>query len=329
MHFCKPGLAVVALLSSFIPLGAMAADADLEYPRRPITLVIGFPPGGGADALARLVARHMGKELGQNMIVDYRPGAAGNIGAKAVANAAADGYTIYLSGRPNTIHKAMYPELDYDFVRDLQPVGLVATMPYVVTVGKDTPMSSLDDVIALAKTYPGAPTCASAGVGTSDHLLCLMFQQETGTDIAHVPYRGSARAFADVIGGRVDMFFAPLPAALPHIVAGNLRAVAVMSRLRTSSLPHTPTIAEAGFPSLALDAWYGLVAPAATPPRVVARLNQSMNAALARQELREALLQMAYVPPSPDTPEAFGNLIAKETERWTAILETRKVQPSP
>lgn len=328
MHFCKREFVAMALLSSFIPLGAVAADANLEYPLRPITLVIGFPPGGGADALARVVAKHMGKELGQNIVVDYRPGAAGNIGAKAVANASADGYTIYLSGRPNTIHKAMYPELDYDFVRDLQPVGLAATMPYVVTVGKDAPSSNLDDIIALAKTYPGAPTCASAGVGTSDHLLCVMFQQETGTDIAHVPYRGSARAFADVIAGRVDMFFAPLPAALPHIVAGNLRAVAVMSRLRASSLPHTPTIAEAGFPSLALDAWYGLMAPAATPPWIVARLNQSMNAALAGQELQDALLQLAYVPPPPDTPQAFGELIAQEAKRWTAILDKRNVKPS-
>ncbi|ARP80489.1 hypothetical protein CAL12_06330 [Bordetella genomosp. 8] len=328
MRFCKREFVVLALLSSFIPWSATAADAERLYPQRPITLVIGFPPGGGADALARLVAKHMAEELGQNMIVDYRPGAAGNIGAKAVANTLPDGHTIYLSGRPNTIHKAMYPQLDYDFARDLQPIGLVATMPYVVAVGKDVPVASVQDVIALARAYPGASTCASAGVGTSDHLLCVMFQQETGTDIAHVPYRGSAHALADVIGGRVDMVFAPLPAALPHITAGNLRPIAVMSHLRTPNLPHTPTIAEAGFPSLALDAWYGLMAPAATPPEVVARLNQSMNAALARQELQEALLQLAYVPPAPDTPAAFGALIEKETERWTTILQTRNVQPA-
>ncbi|OZI26808.1 hypothetical protein CAL26_05695 [Bordetella genomosp. 9] len=328
MQFCKREFVALALLSSFIPWSATAADAELMYPQRPVTLVIGYPPGGSAEALARVLAKYMGAELGQNMIVDFRPGAAGNIGAKAVARAKPDGYTIYLGARPNTIHKAMYPQLDFDFAREMVPIGLAATMPFVIAVGKDAPLGSVQDIIDLAKTYPGAPTCASAGVGTSDHLLCAMFQEETGTDIAHVPYRGGLHAFNDVIGGRVDMRFAPLPAALPHIQAGNVQALAVMSRERVSSLPHTPTIAEAGFPSLALDAWYGLMAPAATPPEVVARLNQSMNAALARQELQEALLQLAYVPPAPDTPAAFGALIAKETERWTTILETRNVQPS-
>lgn len=329
MNFCKRELAVLALLGSIIPSAVTAQGMEVSYPQRQLTLVIGFPPGGGADALARLFARHMAAELGQNVIVDYRPGAAGNIGAKSVARTQADGYTIYLGGRPNTIHKAIYPQLDYDFSRDLMPVGLVATMPYVVVVGKDTPIASVQDIVAIAKAYPSTPTCASAGVGTSDHLLCVMFQQETGTEIAHVPYRGSAQAFADVMGGRVDMHFAPLPAALPQIVAGNLRAIAVMSATRVVGLPHTPTIAEAGFPGLALDAWYGLMAPTGTPQAAVRRLNQSINAVLAKPELQEALDQLAYVPPSPDTPEAFGALIAEETDRWMKVLRQRKIVTDP
>lgn len=325
MHFCKYELAAIALLSGAIPVSAMAADMDNLYPQRQITLVIGYPPGGGAEALARLLAKHMGEELGQKMIVDFRPGAAGNIGAKAVARARPDGHTLYLGARPNTIHKAMYPQLDYDFSKQLVPVGLVATMPYIIAVGKDAPLASVQDIIALAKAYPGAPTCASAGVGSSDHLLCAMFQQETHTDIAHVPYRGGLQAFTDVIGGRVDMRFAPLPAALPHIVAGNLRPIAVMSTVRVSDLPHTPTIAAEGFPTLALDAWYGLMAPAGTPPQVIARLNQSLNSVLVRDDVQQAMIQLAYVPPPPDTSESFGALIAEETERWMGILQQRNV----
>jgi tripartite-type tricarboxylate transporter receptor subunit TctC len=329
MYICKRELAAIALLSSAIPLNVMAADAHSPYPQRQITLIIGFPPGGGADALARLFAKHMSEELGQNIIVDYRPGAAGNIGAKAVARAQPDGYTIYLGARPNTIHKAMYPQLDYDFSRELVPIGLAATMPYIIAVGKDAALASVADIIALAKAYPGAPTCASAGVGTSDHLLCTMFQQETGTDIAHVPYRGGLQAYTDVIGGRVDMRFGSLPASLPHIVAGNLRPIAVMSKSRASTLPHTPTIAEAGFPNLALDAWYGLMAPAGTPAQAVARLNQSMNTVLATQDMQEALIQLAYVPPPPETPESFGALIVEETDRWMRVLRQHNFTAAP
>ncbi|ANN70985.1 Bug family tripartite tricarboxylate transporter substrate binding protein [Bordetella bronchialis] len=328
MQFCARELGAIALSIGIIPSCAAATDPASAYPDRQITLVIGFPPGGGADALGRLFARHMATELGRNIVMDYRPGAAGNLGAKSVARSNPDGYTLYLAGRPNTIHKAMYPQLEYDFSQDLVPVGLVATMPYVMVVGKDAPISSIQDVIALARAYPGAPTCASAGVGTSDHLLCAMFQQETGTDIAHIPYRGSAPALADVMGGRVDMFFAPLPAALPHIVAGKLRAVAVISRVRASALPHTPTIAESGYPALALDAWYGLMAPAGTPSEVVGRLNRSLASVLGTQEMQDALTQLAYIPPPPDTSEAFGALIAQETERWTEILRRRNFLPT-
>lgn len=333
MQFSGREVAAIALLSSVIPFSSMAYDAepdpDTSFPQRQVTLVIGFPPGGGADTLARLFAKHLGEELGQSVIVDYRPGAAGNIGAKGVARSRPDGYTVYLGGRANTIHKVMYPSLDYDFSRDLVPIGLVATMPFVIAVNKDSPLASVHDIVALAKAYPGAPTCASAGVSTSDHLLCVMFQQETGTNIAHVPYRGSAQAFADVMGGRVDMHFAPLPAALPHIVAGNLRAIAAMSRQRLSSLPHTPTILEAGFPDLALDAWYGLMAPAGTPPQVVARLNRSLNAVLARQDVQHSLTELAYTPPPPDTPEALGALIVEEADKWMRVLQQRNIMLAP
>jgi tripartite-type tricarboxylate transporter receptor subunit TctC len=326
MHLCKRELAAIALVGSAIPLGAFASDTETLYPQRPITLVIGFPPGGGADALARLLAAHMAEELGQDVIVDYRPGAAGNIGAKVVSRAKPDGYTIYLGARSNTIHKAMYPQLQYDFSRELVPIGLAATLPYVIVVGKHAPIATVQDIIALAKAYPGALTCASAGVGTSGHLLCEMLQQETGTKLAHVPYRGSAQAFVDVMGGRVDMHFGPLPAAVPHITEGSLRAIAAMSSQRLPALPHTPTIAEAGLPGLAMEAWYGLMAPAGTPPQTVARLNESINAVLGKQDLQDSLIQLAYVPAPRNTPEELAELIAQETEKWTTVLRDRNIQ---
>jgi tripartite-type tricarboxylate transporter receptor subunit TctC len=328
MHFCRRELAALALIGSAIPLGAIASATEVSSPQRPVTLVIGYPPGGGTDILARLLAKYMEQELGQRMIVDYRPGAASNIGAQAVARATPDGYTVYLGGRPNTIHKTMYGHLKYDFSRDLVPVGLVATMPYVIVTGKHAPVATVQDLIALAKAYPAALTCASPGVGTSDHLLCEMLQQETGIQMVHVPYRGSAPALADVIAGRVDMHIASLPSALPHIAAGNLRAIAVMSRLRVPSVPHIPTIGESGLPGFDVESWYGLMAPAGTPPDAVARLNRSINAVLANRDLQEALIQLAYVAPlQPNTPESLRELIDEETERWTAILQQRNIKP--
>jgi tripartite-type tricarboxylate transporter receptor subunit TctC len=328
MKLCKRELAALALASSVLPMGAVASDTAASYPQGPITLVIGYPPGGGTDALARLLAKYMEDELGQKMIVDYRPGAASNIGAQAVARAAPDGYTVYLGGRPNTIHRSMYGHIKYDFSRDLVPIGLVATMPYVIAVGKDAPIATVQDLIALAKAYPGALTCASPGTGTSDHLLCELLQQETGIDMVHVPYRGSAPALADVMAGRVDMQIASLPSAIPHIAGGNLRGIAVMSRTRVAAASDIPTIGESGLADLNMESWYGLVAPAGTPPQVVARLNRSINAVLTRQDLQEALTRLAYVTPQqPNTPKALEDLIAEETARWTAVLEQRNIKP--
>jgi tripartite-type tricarboxylate transporter receptor subunit TctC len=306
----------------------MASDSEAVYPQRPITLVIGFPPGGESDALARILSTYMTEELGQRIIVDYRPGASGNIAAEAVSLKEADGYTIYLGGRPNTIHKVMYGHLKYDFSRDLAPIGQVALMPYVLVAGKHAPIMTVADVVKIAKAYPGALSCASTGVGTTSHLLCEMFQQENGIELQHVPYRGSAQALIDVIGGRVDVQVAAVPAALEHIKAGTLRPLAVMSSLRVAKIRDVPTMEEAGVPGLALDAWTGLMAPAGTPPHVIARLNRSVNAVLMNPDLREALANMGAAPPlQPNTPEGLKGLIADEIQRWTRILHVRNIRP--
>jgi tripartite-type tricarboxylate transporter receptor subunit TctC len=327
MQLYRSELGVLALLGSAIPFGVQAVDIETSYPQRPLTLVVGYPPGGSADGLARLVAKQMADELGHKVIIDYRPGAAGNIGAEAVARTSPDGYTMYLAGRPNTIHKVMYPDVKYDFTQDLAPIGLIATAPYVMVVDKHAPAASVEDIVSLAKAYPGGLTCASSGTGTTEHLLCELLQQETGIDLVHVPYRGSSAAFTDVMGGRVDIYITSLSAVLPHITAGNVRAVAMMSSQRVPALPQVPTIGEAGLPSLALGVWYGLMAPAGTPPYVVTRLNQTINSVLLDPSLREALTQRSYAVPSPpNTPDTLQHMIAEETERWTAVLRDRNIQ---
>jgi tripartite-type tricarboxylate transporter receptor subunit TctC len=329
MDFCKREWAAVMLTGTLAAVSASAAEPKSPYPARPITIVAGYPPGAGLDTLARLIARHMSEYVGQEVLIEYRPGAASNIAAQSVARAKADGYTLFIGGRPNTIHKVMYERLDYDFARDLVPVGLLATVPYVALVAAYSPIADLEDIMALAKAYPGTLTCASAGIGTSGHLVCELFQQRTGTDILHVPYRGAAPAITDLIGGRVDMQFAQLPTALPHIRAGRVRPVALLSARRLAIIQDVPTMEEAGLPGLDLDSWYGLMAPAGTPSHVVAKLGDAVNAVLMDPALQQAYMDLAYVPPlHPNTPEALRALISQETERWTTIIEQRGLKPA-
>jgi tripartite-type tricarboxylate transporter receptor subunit TctC len=331
MYISTRNLAALALVGATLPWGAKASDHEAVYPQRPVALVIGYPPGGGTDALARLLARYMGEALGQKMLVQYKPGAGGNIGAEYVARAMPDGYTIFLGGRPNTIHKTMYGTMKYDFGRDLVPVGLVARLPFVMVSGTHGLISTVQDVVRLARTYPGALSCASSGMGTTSHLLCELLQQEAGIDLQHVPYSGGAQAMTDVMGGRIDIYIATVAETLSHIQAGKLRPVVAMSPLRIPAMPHVPTIDEAGVSELSgleLGDWGGLVAPAGTPPHVVAKLNRSINAALADPALHEAMAQLAFAPPlQPNTPTAFKELIAEETDRWNGVLRTRNIKP--
>lgn len=328
MKLCKRELAAISLVGGVLPMAVSATQPQAVYPERPITLVIGFAPGGGTDALARIVARHLETELGQKVIVDNRPGAASNLAAEYVARAAPDGYTLYLSTRSNTIHKAMYEHLKFDMGSDLAPIALVATMSNVIVAGAMGPIKHVRDIVALAQSHPGALTCASSGVGSTGHLLCELFQRETGTSMLHVAYRGSAPGFIDVISGRVDILFSVLPAALPHIHAGTVRPIAVISRQRAPTIPQTPTVDETGIFGLNLDTWFGLMAPAGTPQYVSTRLNASINAILLNPALQAAFTDQGYVAPlQPNTPETFGKLIAEEIDRWTAIVRDRNIKP--
>ncbi|OZI23867.1 hypothetical protein CAL26_10670 [Bordetella genomosp. 9] len=327
---CRKDILALALLSTAAPWGAMAGGDEIstEYPRRPVTLVVGYPPGGTPDTLVRVLADYLERELGQRLLVDYKPGAAGNIGAQSVARSMPDGYTIFLSARPNTTHSVMYAKMDYDFARDLVPIGLVATAPYVMVVSADAPIASVRDLVQLARAYPGAMTCASSGIGSTPHLLCELLQQETDTAMLHIPYQGSAQALKDVAAGRVDMQVTNVSGTLAQIQAGKLRPIAVMSGTRVSTLPDVPTIAEAGFPSLTSGAWFGLMAPKGTPSSAIQKLNQSINVAMMHPGLRAAMAQLIYdLPPQPNTPSAFEEWISQETEQWTAVLRARNIKP--
>ncbi|ARP82594.1 MFS transporter [Bordetella genomosp. 8] len=329
MNFCKRELAALSLVGGVLPMAGLAAEPPGAYPERPVTLVIGFTPGGGTDGLARILARYLTDELGQRVLVENRPGAASNVAAEHVARATPDGYTLYLSTRSNTVHKTMYEHLKFDLSTDLVPIGLLATVPNVIVTGERTPIKHVRDIVELAKTYPSTVTCASSGVGSTGHLLCELFQRETGTSMLHVAYRGSAPGFVDLIGGRVDLLFGVLPAALPQIQAKAVRPVAVMSRQRSLAIPDVPTVEETGVLGLNLDTWFGLMAPAGTPPHVAKRLNDSINAVLLNPALQQAFTEQGYVAPlQPNTPDTFGFLVSQEIRLWTKIVRERNIKPS-
>jgi tripartite-type tricarboxylate transporter receptor subunit TctC len=269
--------------------------------------------------------------LGQKMIVQYKPGAGGNIGAEYVARATPDGYTVLLGTRAHTIHKTMYRSMKYDFSRDLVPVGLVATMQYAMVTSTQAPIATVQDVLRIARAHPGVMSCASSGLGTASHLLCELLQQEMDIDMQHVPYSGAAPALLDVMGGRIDLYIAEIAEALPHIQAGKLRPIVAMSARRIPAMPDVPTLEEAGVSQLSrleLENWSGMLVPAGTPSHVVAKLSQTINAALMDPALHDAMSQQAFATPQqPNTPTAFKALIAEETDRWNRILQTRNIKP--
>jgi tripartite-type tricarboxylate transporter receptor subunit TctC len=235
---------------------------------------------------------------------------------------------LYLAARPNTLHKATHGHLGFDLASELTPVGLLATSHSVIVTGQHSPIGGVRDLIILAKANPGALTCASPGVGADGYILCELFKQETQTYVVHVPYRGAAPAFVDLIGGRVDVLITSLSSALPHIDAGSVRGLAITSRQRVPAARYIPTIYEAEIPGLDLDSWYGLTAPAGTPTQVIARLNKSLNAVLMRPDLQRAFMERAYgAPLLPNTPQTFGRLIAEEGERWTGFLREHDIKP--
>ena len=300
---------------------AFSCDAAAQaYPTKPIRLVVGYAPGGGTDSVARVFADKVSRELGQPVIVDNRPGAAGNIASDYVVRAAPDGYTILMGNvGPMAVNPYLY-KLSFDPKHDLAPVTLLATAPLLVVVNPKLPVHSLQDLVALARKQPGKLSYSSAGVGSSNHLAGALFNIEAGTDIVHVPYKGAAPAVTDLISGQVQLSFQTLPSVGSNVKANLLRALAVTSAARSPVYPDVPTAAQAGLKNFEVSAWYSIVVPARTPRPVIERLHGAFVKALNQKEVVEKLRAEGAVP-AGTTPEAFGEFMQAESEKWGRVVK--------
>jgi tripartite-type tricarboxylate transporter receptor subunit TctC len=302
------------LAACWLSHGALA----LDYPTRLVRLVVGFPPGGSADIITRIVAQALTERMGQSFIVDNRPGAGSNLGTEAVARAEPDGYTLLSVSVANAINPTLYAKLNYDQIKDFAPVASIDIVPNVMEVNPDLPVRTVPEFIAYAKANPGKISMGSGGNGSSPHVAGELFKMMTGIDMLHVPYRGVAPATTDLLGGRLQVLFDTLPASIGNIRAGKLRALAVTSRKRSEALPEVPTINEF-VPGYEADSFHGIAAPRGTPREIVERLNTEVNAALADPKLKARLAELGGEV-FTGTPDDFGRYLAQEIERWGKVV---------
>jgi tripartite-type tricarboxylate transporter receptor subunit TctC len=289
------------------------------YPRRPVRVIVGFAAGGSPDILARLVGQWLSDRLGQTFVVENRPGASGNLATQLVVDAPADGHMLLLVSLSNAVNASLYDNLNFDFVRDIAPVAGISRDPNVVVVNPSFPAHTLPEFIAYAKANPGKINMASPGVGTSPHMAGELFKFMAGVDMVHVPYRASPPAITDLMGGQVQVYFAPIAAAIEYVRAGKLRALAVTTAKRADVLPDIPSVADF-VPGYEAGAFYGLGAPAKTPAGIVDRLNREIDAGLADPTLKGRFADLGSVP-FLGSPSDFGKLMAAETEKWTKVVK--------
>jgi len=294
------------------------------WPSKPMRMILPFPPGGGTDILGRLIADRLSASLGQPVVTENRGGAGGNVGAEAAAKSAPDGYTLVLVAPSLAISPTLYSRLNYDPVKDLAPISLVATVPNVMVTQPSMP-GELKEFIATVKAKPGALNFGSGGAGTSNHLAGELFNLVAGTKLVHIPYKGVNLAMQDVLSGNVHLVFIGIPAAAPHIKAGKLRALALVAPQRSSALPDVPTVAEAGLPDFEVTTWYGVLAPAGTPRNIINRLNGELVKIMHAPELREKLAATG-TEPLTSTPEEFSAYIRKEIAKWGDVIRKAGVK---
>jgi tripartite-type tricarboxylate transporter receptor subunit TctC len=312
-------LARLALGIACVVLGGATAGAA-DYPTRPVRLLVGFPAGGPTDILARLVGAHLAERLGQQFVVENKPGAGSNIATEAAINSAPDGYTILVCASANTINATLYKKLAFDFVRDTTPVAGLARVPNALLVHPSVPARTVPEFIAYAKANPGKINMASSGNGTTVHLAGEMFKTMAAVDLVHIPYRGSQPAVTSLVAGQTQVMFGDIPVSIAHIQAGTIRAVAVTTATRLELLPALPTIGET-LPGYQANAWFGFVAPKGTPPDIVATLNREINAALAEPKIKSRLAELGTTPIVMTSAE-FGAFIAAEIERWAKAVKS-------
>ncbi|MCP1761645.1 Bug family tripartite tricarboxylate transporter substrate binding protein [Bradyrhizobium japonicum] len=294
---------------------ALAAD----YPARPVKWVVGYPPGGATDILARLIGQRLSERLGQQFVIENKPGAGNNIGTESVVNAEPDGYTLQLVNPANFINASLYANLKFNFVRDIAPVASFQRVPNVMTVNKDVPAKNVAEFIEYVKANPGKVNMASSGNGTSVHLSGEMFMAITGCKMQHVPYRGAAPAITDMLGGQVQVIFDNMPSIIQHIRSGSLRAIGVTTAERSPQLPDVQAIAET-VKDYEASALFGMGAPKNTPKEIIAKLNNEINTLMKEPDMTKRLVELGGEP-RVQTPEAFGEEIKAETEKWKKVVE--------
>ena len=314
------------ILKIALLLFALAADAEAQtsFPSRPITIVVPYTPATGADQIARLIGPKLSEKLGTPVVVENKAGASGAIGAEAVAKSAPDGHTLLFAATAHGTLPALRHNLPYDAAKSFTPVALAATSAMALVVSPRIGVTRFADFVAMAKKQPGQLHYSSPGNGTPQHLTMELVKLETGIDVAHVPYKGSAGAMTDLVGGHVQATIAALQTAAPFVTSGRMRMLAVMSEARSPAFPDVPTMKELGHPNLVVETWYGVLAPAGTPPDAVSRLNAAINEALQAPEVREAMAKQGQAVVI-DKPERLGILLAQELERWNRVVASAKI----
>jgi tripartite-type tricarboxylate transporter receptor subunit TctC len=315
-------IALMLAACGVVPRVTWAQAGAQAYPGKAVRMVVPFPPGGGFDGIGRPFAEKLSAILGQPVVLDYRPGAGGNIGVEHAAKSAPDGYTLLLANVSMTTNPAMWKTIGYDAVNDFAPISRVGSVSSAFAINPALPPKGLRELMAYSKTRP--LNFASPGVGTSSHLIGEMMNIEGILSLVHIPYKGTAPAVADALGGQLDAVMVPLVSLAPHIKSGKLRGIAVSSATRVALLPELPTFVESGFPQIQSDTWYALFAPAGTPEAIVGRLHEASVQALAQQDVIDRLKKTGYEPGS-STPEALGSLVKSEVARWARLATAARI----
>jgi tripartite-type tricarboxylate transporter receptor subunit TctC len=316
-------------LGAATALGLTAFATSAAYPDKPIKLIVPYPPGGATDVIGRIIALRLGEALGQQVVVENRGGAGGNIGAEAVAKAAPDGYTLLMGAL--TSHSTMATlekgKLRYSIIKDFTPLMVVGAVPLVVVVNPGLPVKSMKELVAYGKANPDKLNYASSGAGAPQRMAAEILRKETGIKMQHVPYKGSGPAMTDLVGGQVNIMVETVPAALPFIKSGQLRALAVTTPQRISMLPDVPTTAEAGLPAVEVSSTFGVLAPAGTPKDIVQRLNTALAKIVAVPEVKEQFLTQGVYAAAPTSPEQSAERLNQEVERWAKLITEAGIQP--
>ena len=312
------------LIGALALVSALSSWSQGSYPDKPVKIIVGFPPGTTGDVIARLMAPKMSEGLGQQIVIENKPGAGSSIGAEAVARAPADGYTLLVSTIANTINPSLF-KLSFDFQRELAPIAMLAEAPGLLVAHPSSGAQNVQELVAAAKSRPGEILYGSSGIGTFTHLYGELFNLATGVKLAHVPYKGSSQAVTDLLAGRIQLLFTPASTLIPHVKAGTIRALGAIGARRLEALPEVPTLAEAGIAGFEASLWFGLNAPAGTPRGAIERLNREVNRVLALPEIK-AQLAAQSIDAVPGTSEQFDALVRQDTEKWARVVKTAGVK---